>query len=102
MSKASELLYSKFQSRINAGVKFLDGKLGRKKWLKDIDIQKLNLASDKTCIIGETMGGFTAGIDSLGISYDESKELGFYLSPGDRYPMLTAMWQATLYKLGAK
>lgn len=48
----------KLQGYVNNGVKVLDEKFGRRKWLKGIDLKTLDLGEYDVCICGQMFGEF--------------------------------------------
>jgi len=100
------------QRKVNRGVKWLDKNIGRKKWAKKIKVKQLDLQSPNTCMIGEVLGGYDELENKFGVDNDSAVELGFFVDKDHtdhenaecvqrgKYSVLTALWVATLQRLG--
>lgn len=93
--------------RVDAGIAFLN--VVRPGWVRKIDLDKLDLSSPKTCVIGEVLGDYYRGRSSLGLSADNGRDsahkavtksgseitlpiaLGF--AAKTNYPLLTRIWK---------
>ena len=94
------------QNRIKAGIAFLN--VVKPNWLKEIDLEKLDLSNGNTCIIGESFGNYEEGLNQLEINDIVAEKLGFCESTKDgdvdsslpslkpKYKALTAAWKKTL------
>lgn len=97
------------QKRVKRGIRFLDKTLGRRKWVKKIRLNKLDLSDPNTCVIGEIFGGYTRGLEGLNKDKKWGRKNGFNLpvvaSVTDKYEdfqVLTRLWKETLAKEGIK
>lgn len=55
-NKRHRALVKKLNAAINKGVKWLDLTLGRKEWIKRIDLTKFYIDDGKVCIMGNVFG----------------------------------------------
>lgn len=96
-------------SRITAGVAYLDRTQGRNKWMSKIDERKLDLEDQKTCVLGQVFEDFWKKINAndpdrsygtvqrkRGLSIKMASSLGFYLYNEEQdtigYDILTRLW----------
>lgn len=56
--KTEALLLRILPKRIEKGVRYLDNKVGRKEWLSRINVLKLDLGNEHTCVCGQVFGDF--------------------------------------------
>ena len=87
------------KTRVKAGIAFLDAV--KPNWKKKIDLDKLDLFSPYTCVIGEVYGGYFKGMKKLEIEWhsDSATALGFYEGSVMNYPSLTKVWKQELKKI---
>ncbi len=72
-------------------------------WELVIDTDRLNVACDKWCILGQLYGSFKKGLKALGLTLDEAISLGFHV-PQDvtkteakaLYQGLTNNWEGAI------
>lgn len=64
-----------FPKNVKEGSLFLD-RLDLN-WYEAIDVDKLDLSNANTCVLGQKFGGYWSAISDLGLSVEESAELGF-------------------------
>lgn len=111
-----------FAKRIDAGVKFLDKKLGRKSWVKKVsDLENFDMVSNHRCVLAQVfrnkqnMQGIAdfvygdsvfSGGGKLGLTIDQVVNYGFCATGanGDAILMklLNSMWYVKLYQLKNK
>jgi hypothetical protein len=68
-------------------------------WELGIDTDRLDVASDKWCVLGQLFGSFKKGLKALGLTLEEAIALGFHV-PTDvtkaeaksLYEMLDTIW----------
>lgn len=97
--------FSTLLKRTERGVKFLDKTFGRKKWLKKMNVGKLDMGDGNICMIGEIAGDYDKLADDYGITTKQSEQLGFTLDDiweDAEWDMLTRAWALTLGRLGVK
>lgn len=90
--------------RVDLGVELLDGFLPT--WRDNIDTERLNLGSDRYCVLGQLFGSYADGVRRLGLAQmgRESFDRGFLAAAGDseayglafEYKELTAAWKKIL------
>ena len=89
------------QIRVRAGIAFLNAV--KPNWKKKIDLDRLDLSSDRTCVIGEVYGDYGDGMEKLGIGAlsDSAIALGFKEDGvfDKNYPLLTKIWKQELKKI---
>jgi len=110
--EAKQLKRSKIRAFVYAGAAFLDAKIGTE-WRKKIDLERLNLESCISCILGQTFGEFKKGEDELDIHGDAVACFGFerpsiikdpsrddpsWDECDEEYKMLTEEWKELLSK----
>lgn len=98
--------------RIEAGIKYLDKR--KKGWLSGINEQKLSLANNKICILGQVFGDYWSQVRSSSdsrasggrraLTEKESIKYGFYLESSkfglvSGYDLLSHMWHCRLVAL---
>lgn len=110
MKKADKL--KELRARIEKGVKLLDKKVGRKKWLKKIDLSILDLADSDICICGQIFSSFWNAVSTdgeLGFTQEQSMNdeditYGFNLfaSENNLFDTLTNLWYVKIVDLKIK
>lgn len=104
-----------FDKCVNAGVAFLDERLGRKFWLERIDVASLDVASQTDCVVCQVTGSsYVVGVELLGgpalnNTYERiawASKRGFAvqmcLDDVDHYARLTTAWIAKVRELRAE
>ena len=96
-----------YKKAIVKGVAALDKKFGKKKWLKEIDEEILNLGDVRACVCGQVFG--TYGAARFGRKIDMSKEFaiahGFeknyegFANNNNDYDLLTRLWHMKIVEL---
>lgn len=82
-----------YSLRIEAGVRYLDRKFGRSKWLRRIDESALELDNAHMCITGQLFGHFWQWAHE-GNNEQKAEGLGFYIEDvkDGEYELLTRLW----------
>ncbi len=83
-----------------AGIAFLN--VVNPKWVKKIDLKKLDLSSTNTCVIGEVFGNYHDGINKMDLDSSQAETLGFYLQEDNDYGLLTKTWKSVIQKIKRK
>jgi hypothetical protein len=99
--------YQACKKRVDAGVKFLDTKFTRAKWIKKIDHTQLEMQNASSCVCGQLFGNFWDIVlrwDDIGtpkISFKKSTALGFSESSAfsKNYDILQAVWLDKIIRL---
>lgn len=107
--KEYKIVCASANKRITRGIAWLDKKLGRKKWLKKIDLEKLNIDDTHVCILGQAFGDYFRIVvyggfnrrDKIELSSVQAAHMGFNTS-NESGEILTYLWYMRLKKLGAK
>ena len=90
----------RLRERVRAGMALLDFR--KPGWRHKIDLEKLDLRSCQSCVLGEVYGDYCLGMSTL-FPHDENstssrsevaQSLGFYLNNDRHYNDLTAVWRA--------
>ena len=81
--------------RVQAGIKFLDKKYG-KKWRKKIDLNTLDLKYSYSCILGQIDEDFWSHQAKLKLTDKRTEALGFGLELYGDYESLTSAWKKAL------
>lgn len=96
--------YSKVIARVRAGIAYLDATEGRRDtkrvWLNKINLNRLDLSDDKSCILGQVDGDYSAGKAKRGLKL--SWPLGFNIGADGTFPLLTRLWKTEIRKLRRK
>lgn len=110
MKKADKL--KELRARIEKGVKLLDKKVGRKKWLKKIDLKILDVSNVDVCICGQVFTSYMEAIQNGGelgfteeqFQKDEEISYGFSLDLDDKidFDTLTSLWYIKIVDLKIK
>lgn len=92
-----------YEAEVNAGVKFLDEKLGRDVWLGRVNTRRLDL-SDNTCCVVTQASGENYNANPLHLFLREKIGLGFQIDIEDEeYDMnmrsLTEAWKKKIIEL---
>lgn len=93
----------KIDARVSHGIAWLDETYG-KRWVKKINLQRLNLGDCRDCILGQLESElFHEAITKLNLSLDDTVAFGFELpieidpsSAEDYWTRLTAAWKRHL------
>lgn len=103
------IIPTKYFIAVATGIKWLDITLGRKVWLKRMDMSKFDITAGYACVAGnvfkEAMGqdgwsSFEEGMDALGLKGTKAGErLGFYCNNEKGYQYLQDIWVAAIKKL---
>lgn len=79
---------------VQRGAEFLDEH--RPGWVDEIDVQCLDIGNPFNCIVGQLEGGWSDGLESLGLTEEDSVRLGFDAPDGPwmAYDLdeLTELW----------
>ncbi len=62
------------------GARFLDTR--GVDWVDQIDLTRLNLATQCDCVLGQLYGEYRKGADALFLTDEQTVKLGFYAPPG--------------------
>ena len=73
------------------GINFLDKVYGHKDWVNRIDANKLDIASDCNCIIGQLSGSYNRNVHILDSS--SATVFCFFESTQVSFPALTTAWR---------
>ena len=94
------------RSRVKAGIRFLDRVYGRRKWMKKVNVDDLDMNYPNRCILGQTDSDYYQHKDKLKLSNKRAYNLGFHTDPegGDEYQGvsmsgLTAEWTKQLERM---
>lgn len=88
------------QERVQAGVKFLDMRLGPD-WPNKIDPEKLRMGDSALCVLGQMYGSYSTGIAELGLLNPiDCGQLGFLVDGCEEisYRYLNAAWTEAILK----
>lgn len=93
-----------YNKRIDRGVALLDALYGKNKWIKQINIEQLDLGDSAACVAGQIFNDqFEAVIEALNCLDEVSRpqDFGFDISSGDNldYDILTQLWIERINKL---
>lgn len=89
-------MFLNIQQRVENGMAFLDQE--QPGWRSKIDIQRLHIASEQCCVLGQLRGAYSTGCVELGIGHAAAVHLGFFAVSSDdstrdlEYEMLTNIW----------
>jgi hypothetical protein len=87
-----------FRTHIDAGVEFLDRRIGRQKWLSLIDEKELDMSITNKCMGQVYPGGFWTMCDHIAEDYPNKTEYDFgfdinFSYDFSNYELLTRQWQ---------
>jgi hypothetical protein len=85
---------STLPKNVERGAQFLDERVPG--WRERVVPEKLNLANDCDCIIGQTFGEYGDGLQLLGLDHRAARNFGFYVSGRQQWDALTAAWRKVL------
>ena len=83
---------SDYTTAVTKGLDILDAHFGGRSWVKDIDLDNLDLGSCGVCVLGQLFGDYSEGLEELGLS--GGHPYGFDTS--GRFSELTAAWKEAL------
>lgn len=90
-------------ARVKRGIALLEERYGPT-WVDHMKLSDLDLSSEERCVLGQIYGGFSYGIDNLGIDAEESYDFGFDIntleSPVIPYDAIQEIWERELRALG--
>jgi hypothetical protein len=79
--------------RVQAGIALLEAR-GRMDWV-DINSAVLNIASGRSCVLGQLFGGYGLGLNRLGIG-TQGARFGFNRLSADEDEPLNAAWREAI------
>ena len=83
-NKKLGIVLTDMQKSINKGVAYLDKNVGRKKWLRKINPNMLDMSRDSKCICGFVFGDYNDFLDKgvknvKSINNSQAENYGFFL-----------------------
>lgn len=93
------MAHSELSKRVNRGVTLLDKH--RPGWYKDINLDKLVIASSCECVLGQLYGDFTVGCGRLAIG-DDGEKFGFFTREPITFTALDDLWKKKILHLREK
>ena len=86
------------QDRVQAGARYLDTE--HPGWEHGINLDKLHIANDCGCVIGQMTGSYNKYVEGVGMPDQVARDLGFFetrgVTQGDRYDRITEVWVAEI------
>jgi hypothetical protein len=96
--------YSELEQRVELGAALLTKHFGHAGWKQKIDLDRLNIAGDDSCIIGQLFGDYGDGLTTVGAwPADARQRYGFTgnFDGATANHALTAIWKAYLGEMSA-
>lgn len=92
--------------QVENGIKFLDNLLGRKEWLRRMNMDMFNINRTQQCVCGNVfkngMNGYDAFVQAMHLLHVEDHEgikFGFYTDKNNDWPFLQDVWVAEINKM---
>ena len=68
-------------------------------WRGRIDLNKVDLASECNCVLGQLYGGYTEALQHFDLTDKDARRLGFWRSGSQRWWQLSVGWLAEVARV---